>query len=187
MSDKVCSECGDTRPDDAINFPLYRKACAICLACVAKKRKMAALRKEEYRSRKMGKIEGQAVDTLLANARQGGATVPHSAELLEQLMTYWGGVGGFSAMLLKQYMDSKPGSATRTKLLEMIIRLTTVNAEQGGSKRPLTFWSEDELNEEIEGRLMEAARGLVPKIAAEERVETTVPSGATLEVEEEHE
>jgi hypothetical protein len=157
MSDKVCSECGDTRPDDAIHFPLYQKQYTRCLACVAKRRKMAALQKEEYRARKMGKIESKAVDTLISQARQGGATVPHSAELLENLMEYFGGTAGFSSMMLKNYFDAKPGSATRTKMLELITRLVTTNAEQGGSKKPLTFWSEEELNAEIEQRLVEAA------------------------------
>jgi hypothetical protein len=78
---------------------------------------MTALQKEEYRARKMGKIESKAVDTLISQARQGGATVPHSAELLENLMEYFGGTAGFSSMMLKNYFDAKPGSATRTKML----------------------------------------------------------------------
>ncbi len=158
--EKCCVECGDVRPDDDVMFPVYRKQRTMCLACVAKKRKVAREQRNETRARKMARIEGKAVDTLIASARSGGATVPHSAELLEQLMDYFGGVAGFSSMLLKQYFDAKPGSAARTKLLEMVTRLVTTNAEQGGSKKPLTFWTEDELNSEIEQRLIDAAASI---------------------------
>lgn len=178
--EKCCVECGEVRPDDPVTFPLYRKQTAMCLACVTKRRKASQAQKAESRARKMAQIEGRAVDSLIAATRVGGATVPHSAELLEQLMTYFGGVAGFSSIVLKQYFDAKPGSAARTKMLEMMTRLVTTNAEQGGSKKPLTFWSEDELNAEIEQRLVEAAASMValpaPKLEVVDAT-ATEPSG----------
>jgi hypothetical protein len=58
----------------------------------------------------------------------------------------------------------------------MVTRLVTTNADQGGSKKPLTFWSEDELNAEIEQRIVEAA-GLPRGLTVEHpRLEVETPS-----------
>lgn len=174
--EKCCVECGTVHQDTPEHFPVFRKSRLMCLACVAKRRKARQAQKNESRARQMAKIESKAVDTLLAASRQGGATIPHSAELLEQLMDYFGGTAGFSSVLLKQYFDAKPGSSARTKMLEMVTRLVTTNAEQGGSKKPLTFWTEEELNAEMEQRLVEAASS----IKGVRVIDATVPA---LEVE----
>ena len=160
---KACRKCGLLRPDTAIDFPLYAKKQDVCLSCVTASRRRRRALKAEARDRKIAARETRAVDTMLSAVRVGGATVPHSAELLENVMEYFGGVGGFSAVMMKQYFDAKPGSATRSKMLEMMTRLVTTNAEQGGSKKPLTFWSEEELNAEIDQRLEEAAVAAFPR------------------------
>jgi hypothetical protein len=160
--DKCCAECGEDRPNEPLHFPVFRKKNDTCLACVTKHKMRLRAQKEERRSRRMGKMEEQAVDAMLDVARRGGGNIPHSAELLEQVMTFFGGVNGFSSILLKQYFDSTPGSPQRTKMLEMVTRLVTTNADQGGSKKPLTFWSEEELNAELDERLAQAVEQMIP-------------------------
>lgn len=160
---KACRRCGELRPDTVDNFPIYAKGTDVCAACVGAARRRKKALKAEARDRKIAAMETRAVDTMLSAVRVGGATVPHSAELLENVMDYFGGVGGFSAVMMKQYFDCKPGSATRSKMLEMMTRLVTTNAEQGGSKKPLTFWTEEELNAEIDQRLEEAAVAAFPR------------------------
>ena len=161
--EKCCVECAEVLPDEPVHFPVFRKQCTMCIGCVTRRKRRAAAKKEEWRSRRMAKMERQAIDTLLKSSKTGGASVPHSAELLEQLMEFFGGTAGFGSILTKQYFDAKPGSTTRTKMLELVTRLVTTNADQGGSKRPLTFWSEDELNEEIEQRIQETAIGALAR------------------------
>lgn len=160
--EKACAECGEVRPNDPMHFPMYRKQCSACLACVTKARRRKQEEKAEYRARRLSRMEGKAADLLIKAQAAGGGNIPHSAELLEQLMVFFGGVNGFSSMLLKQYLDAKPGSPTRTRMLEMITRLVTANAALGGSKKPLTMWSEDELNEELDARLADAVTGHIP-------------------------
>ena len=80
---------------------------------------------------------------------KGGAKVPHSAELLESIMTFYGGVDGFAAMLMKHFWASPSGGQQRGKVLEMISKLVTANADQGGSKIPLALWTEEEGGEGI--------------------------------------
>jgi|688.fasta_scaffold621799_1 hypothetical protein len=155
---KTCEDCGDQRDDTPLNFPVYQRRRQKCLACVVKLRRQKAEAKKEKRARQMARLEGAAVDAML-KASAGGTNIPHSAELLEHTMVCFGGVAGFSKILMKQYFDSKPGSPQRVKLLDMITKLVTTNADQGGSKKPLQFWSEDELEAELDIRLQQAVQG----------------------------
>ena len=98
-------------------------------------------------------IEEQARRLFTRGASRGGENVPHVSEVLERVMTLFGGSGGFASMLVKQYYDAPPGSATRTKMLEAITKLTVQTSEMGASKKPLELWSDDELEEELDKRL----------------------------------
>ena len=42
-------------------------------------------------------------------------------------------------------------------MLETIARLVTNNTAMGGAKKPLTHWTEDELEDELRQRLIETA------------------------------
>jgi hypothetical protein len=159
---KVCIECGEERPNTALHFPTFRKKTELCLACVTTARRRAQEKKKERRDRRMSQMESQSVDALLRASSRGGGNVPHSAELLEQVMTFFGGVNGFAGLLLKNYFDCKPGSSGRTKMLEMVTRLVTTNADQGGSLKPLTMWSEDEIQAELDARLKQAVEQMLP-------------------------
>jgi hypothetical protein len=98
-------------------------------------------------------IEEQARRLFTRGASRGGENVPHVSEVLERVMTLFGGSGGFASMLVKQYYDAPPGSATRTKMLEAITKLTVQTSEMGASKKPLELWTDDELEEELDKRL----------------------------------
>jgi hypothetical protein len=156
MAIRTCEDCGTQLEATAISFPVYKKRVQKCLGCVVTLRRQAGDAKREKQARRMGKLETAAVDTLLTAARKGGTNIPHSAELLEQLMVCFGGVNGFSQLLLKNYFDAPAGSGQRTKIMEMITKLVTVNADQGGSKKPLALWSEDELENELDVRIRQA-------------------------------
>ena len=118
----------------------------VCIKC--KKRKEA---EEEIQ-----KIEEDAMDRLRRLPLSGGNNIPHTAELLEGAMVAFGGTAGFSNLLLKQYLDAKPGSRIRSGILEMITRLAAKNTEVGGAKKPTELMSEEELEAEIELRLKNA-------------------------------
>lgn len=105
---------------------------------------------------KVTAIETKAVDSFLDKVTLGGSRVPHSAELLESLMGYFGGVNGFAAMMMKQYFEAKPGSRLRNSILESIVRLTVKNTDQGGARKPVTLYSDEELEAEINKRLQDA-------------------------------
>lgn len=148
----TCHDCGG-------NFPLSRDHWKrrkdgawdkLCLMCRARANRGKRLKQK---AGDMQAIEKGAVNAFIKASTTGGANIPHSCELLERLMEYFGGTSGFSSLLVKQYFDSAPGGAARTKMLESIVRLVTKNTEMGGAKKPLTQWSEEELEQELDGRL----------------------------------
>ena len=59
---------------------------------------------------------------------------------------------------MKQLFESKPGGAMRSKALEMLTRLISQNAEIGGDRKALELWNEEELQDELETKLKEAAQ-----------------------------
>ena len=161
MSERTCIDCGDTFPLDKKHFRWRVKDdkgsfSNDCRLCRAKKRAAAREKKSVKRSLDLQEIESAGVDLFLESIAKGGSNIPHSAELIEKVFEYFGGVSGFSAIVVKQYWDSKPGSSARNRLLETMCRLVSKNVEQGGAKKPLNLWSEEELEAELDNRFKQA-------------------------------
>jgi len=185
MADRTCSICGTDKPLDAKNFRWREQDgkgyyTAECKACIAKAKKDAAKRAKAKRKAALSKIEQVGVDLFVNATGRGGSNIPHTAELVERVFQYFGGVGGFGAVLVKQYWDSPPGGSARNRLLETMCRLVTKNVESGGAKKPLQLWSDEELEQELEQRLTEAVsafQGITIDATQEEarRIEAPAP------------
>lgn len=152
MSDKTCTDCGQSFPESRDHFRKKKDGswdarCVMCRARVNRGKKL------KQKTRDMKAIEEGALNAFTKAAGRGGENIPHSSELLERVMEYFGGSSGFAAMMVKQYFDAPPGGSHRTKLLEGIVRLVTKNTELGGAKKPLTQWSDEELESELDQRL----------------------------------
>lgn len=143
MEDKVCKKCGVTHQGE-------RDGTTTCPDCLRTLHQERVVAREEQT---LAGIEEQARRLFTRGASRGGENVPHVSEVLERVMTLFGGSGGFASMLVKQYYDAPPGSATRTKMLEAITKLTVQTSEMGASKKPLELWTDDELEEELDKRL----------------------------------
>jgi len=156
MSDRQCIDCGG-------NFPLTRdhwrkrKSGQWDTRCLICRSKVNKGKRAKTKERDLKDIERGAMSTFLQAAGRGGDNIPHSSELLERLMEYFGGSSGFAAMMVKQYFDAPPGGSHRTKLLEGIVRLVTKNTELGGAKKPLAQWSDEEIEAELDQRLRRIA------------------------------
>lgn len=125
-----------------------------CIPCHRQKRREV---KAKERQKTMNEVEQSAVSAFLTQATSGGENIPHSSEVLERVMLYLGGVNGFAGCLVKQMFDAPPGSATRTKMLEAVLRLIVKNTEMGGAKKPLEQWTDEELEGELDNRLKRIA------------------------------
>jgi hypothetical protein len=149
----VCHGCGKAFPDAAFKLQTGK----VSVRCPDCRRLKKSEKRKRDRSKSMHDIEVGAVRAFTSAAAAGGQNIPHSCELLERCMEYFGGVSGFSSLLVKQYFDSPPGSSQRAKMLEAVMRLVTKNTEQGGAKKPLGQWSEEELEQELDARLLNIA------------------------------
>ena len=163
MSDKplkICKQCAESFEDDALNFPMYNKSRSRCLKCVTARKRAQKEKRQQYRAKVVAQTEEKILDTFCKEVKHkgGGSRIPHSAELLESSMALIGGVDGLSALIVKQMLESKPGGAIRNKCLELLTRLVTTNTELEGSAKNLELWQEEELEAELNKRLIEAAR-----------------------------
>lgn len=159
MSDyKVCVGCGASYPATTANFHKSKDGLhSHCRKCRNKKER--GLRKKK-RNKKLEEIEKGAVELFTTAARIGGANIPHSSELLECVMEYFGGVRGFANAYMKQYYDAPVGGAFRTKMLDSVVRLVVGNTAMGGAKKPLELMSEEELEAELRRQVLEAAMSM---------------------------
>lgn len=163
MSQDVAKRC--TTCDCILPAGYADRRCEKCLS----RRVMTDRRgKKNNRSNRLKKVEKAGLSLLMKSVEFGGTNIPHSSELLERLMMYFGGVNGFAAMCVKQFYDAPPGSSTRNKLLETVVRLTSKNTDQGGAKKPLTLWTEEELEKELDHRFKMAVQQYQGRIVDEQ-------------------
>jgi len=135
-------------------YPLTKKHFARAAGCTHKFRRVCRrCQKKQKRQDALDKVEANAVDSFVSRMISGGANIPHTAELTEAIMNNFGGVNGFAALVMKQFWDAKPGSRCRSSMLEMISRITIKNTEQGGARKPIDLYSEEELQSEIDKRI----------------------------------
>jgi hypothetical protein len=147
---RQCDNCKQVKPLNKKHFPRLKGTQHnfqwVCRPCKTKIKQQA----------KMEGLERAAIGTYLSRTVSGGSNIPHTAELLEGIMHYFGGANGFASLVMKQYFESAPGSRMRNSLLEMVVRLASKNTEQGGAKKPIDLYSEEELEAEIDKRLRQA-------------------------------
>lgn len=186
---KICVKCGDEKPLDPEHFRWQTKDgkgsyMAQCRVCLRKAKAIAREKKKERRMMGLEQIEELGVDAFLKTAKSSGSNIPHTAELVEHVMAYFGGAGGFSSVLVKQYWDAPAGGSQRNRIIETMTRLVAQNVESGGAKKPLELWSEEELETELEQRMREAVatfKGVTidavqEKIARKEKAPKGLPS-----------
>ena len=155
---RACVKCGTSFPATSEYF--HRSKDGLHARCRKCRNKSVKEGRSKRRNKKLDEIERGAVKTFIAAARVGGANIPHSSELLECMMEYFGGVRGFANAWMKQFYDSPAGGAFRTKMLDSTMRLVVGNTAMGGAKKPLELMSEEELEAELRRQVLEAAMNL---------------------------
>ena len=156
MSDyKACIECGTSYPATKAHF--HKSKDGFHSRCRKCRNKVERQKRQKKQNSKLAEIERGAVDLFITSSRIGGANIPHSSELLEVLMTYFGGVSGFANAYMKQFYDAPVGGAFRTKMLDGVMRLITQNTAMGGAKKPLDLMTEEELEAQYRRDVLAAA------------------------------
>lgn len=149
-----CLHCGTIYPHDAEHFHYHKRdgLTHVCKDCHKAQRRHDAKKASLKRKAQLKAIESAGVSLYAKLAGAGGSNIPHSAELVEKVCEYFGGVAGFASIVVKQYYDAKPGTSARNKVIETICRLIQNNVDNGGAKKPLSLWTEDELEAELQDR-----------------------------------
>lgn len=155
---RTCVKCGKSHELTPAHWHKSKDGFhARCRACRNKQVKADRLTKSQ---KKLVEIEKGAVDLFIAAARVGGTNIPHSSELLECMMKYFGGVEGFSRAFMKQFFDAPAGGAFRTKQLDSLLRLIVNNTAMGGAKKPLELMTEEELEAQYRRDVLAAAMAI---------------------------
>jgi len=165
---RACTQCGVTY--ELTQAYWHRSKEGFHTKCRRCRNKADKRGRDKAREKKLGEIEKGAIDLFIASARIGGANIPHSSELLEVLMRYFGGVEGFGRAFIKQFYDAPAGGAFRTKQLDSIVRLATNNTAMGGSKKPLELMTEEELEAEYRRDVLAAALNVAKSIEVKHEV-----------------
>lgn len=152
---RTCIECQEKFPATTEYFHKSKDGFhSRCRRCRNSKERGARRKSADKR---LARIERRSVDAFIRAAKSGGPSIPHSSELLEHILTYFGGVQGFATAWMKQFYDSPVGGAFRTKMLDGVFRLVQTNTALGGAKKPLELMTEEELESELRRRVLEAA------------------------------
>ena len=165
--EKVCEKCGGTFPVEQFGRTEAGNPTRWCSPCRQERQADRAIKRQE---KTLDDIEKAALQVFTRGAATGGENVPHVSELLERTIQLFGGSSGFASAIVKQFFDAAPGSATRTKLLETITKLTVNVSEQGASKKPLELWTDEELEAELDQRLEKIASSFRVVEATSERI-----------------
>jgi hypothetical protein len=98
-------------------------------------------------------MERRAVVAFTNKAKNGGSNIPHTSEMLESVMSLFGGSQGLASAMAQQYYAAPPGGRIRTSILELIMRLVVKTAETGGTTKPASLMTDEELEVALSQRL----------------------------------
>lgn len=174
---RACTECSRSLQLNESNF--HKSKDGFHSQCKRCRNKLARAGRKRKTNAKLEKIEHGAVRLFTEAATLGGAHIPHSSELLEVIMEYFGGVRGFANAFMKQYYDAAAGGSFRTKMIDSVVRLVSTNTALGGAKKPLDLMSEDELESELAAQVTLAAVRLLEEKKSNGAVLQNLPALAS--------
>lgn len=147
IQSRVCEACGQIRPLTPKYWPrvpgTQHTFQVICKGC----------HKAQRDKRKLERMERRSVSAFVKKSKDGGSNIPHTSEMLESIMSLFGGSQGLASTMAQQYYAAPPGGRIRTSILEMIMRLVVKTAETGGTSKPVSLMSDEEIEAALSQRL----------------------------------
>lgn len=83
------------------------------------------------------------IQNLLVSRHQN--RVPHLQEIIEAIISEWGGPKEFAGSFHDTYINAKAGSAVRARMLEKCIDLMKINTQMFGAKDELDGLDDEQL------------------------------------------
>lgn len=123
LGEKYCTHCGTRKKFEKFdvdngNLDGRRDVCKECRAEIRK------AEQEQLQLEAIQDMEHKSVEALGELASSGGSMTPHTSELLESVMSAFGGTHGYVKHLFATYIAAPPGSERRVKIHKMIFDLT---------------------------------------------------------------
>lgn len=156
---QACVRCGHARPltedwydrdeEKATGFK------ATCKGCRKEQRQM----NRQHKLRNIAKKQQMTVTKALQGMDDGGSNCPHSAELMEKVVTLLGGVNGFAKILVAEVFAAPPGSQMRQRALTSLLKLNIDVTASGATKVPKHLMSDEDIEAEM-NRLMDRRLGI---------------------------
>jgi hypothetical protein len=147
---QACVRCSHVRPltedwwdRDAEKATGFKTTCKGC-------RKEQRMMKRQHNLRHISKKQGTTVGKALAQMDDGGSNCPHSAELMEKVVSLLGGVNGFAKILVAELFSAPPGSQMRQRALAGLLKLTTDVTASGAAKVPKHLMDDEDIDRELE-------------------------------------
>jgi hypothetical protein len=153
METKVCSKCQMELPKSAQHFDRKRSSpdgfhgeCKVC-----RKEKGEAKAGSSDENRPIDAFIAKSDSTALAQLEQliqretPTTSLPHAAEVFEEVMGLWNGAAGFAATLRAEFLAARPGSEGRRKILQKIQELMLYVSQSGHAKVPLHLQNDEDL------------------------------------------
>jgi len=143
---KTCTgECGHDLPATSDYFDRDESKDdglrTVCKAC----RSLEGERREQKQMDDRIKKLDEGALHLLDSLARSGSEIPHVAEVYQRLMEVFDGAGGYAAHFMAQYLMATPGSSTRTKMLELIMRIGFKVSEMGNAQLPVEMMHDEDL------------------------------------------
>lgn len=149
---KVCGKCQRELPKNTDFFARdqekedgFKSWCKVC--------------RKESRDLAKAKEAAEVLKTLdmgilrnLAEAKPGGTTVPHVAEIYQNVMALLGGVQGFSMHLVANLHAAPPGGQIRQRILHDVLKMGEAVSDSNKVSMPAELMSDDDLETEIKRR-----------------------------------
>lgn len=145
ISTRVCEECGEDLPLTATVFDRdnhdelgFKRICKRC-------RSVTRQKKEDQKLDERLQRFDKATIVALEKAIDQGTSVPHMAEIWEQVISLLGGVGGFAGHIVAQMMATPLGKKERTAMLSMLIKLGDTVTKSGVATVPMDMLTDEDL------------------------------------------
>ena len=150
---KVCSQCCIEMPATADYFDIdQEKPDGLKGACKKCRKEYRELKEARELDARMQKLDEQLMKTLELASVTGGSDVPHIAEILQKIVALFGGSQGVAMQFMGTYLQSKPGSNQRMRMLQSVLKLTNDVTVSGAAKVPVELMSDEDIQREIEKR-----------------------------------
>lgn len=149
LGQRKCSQCRLEFPltaayfhKDNADWAGFQRTCRKCRTAMRTKDRNERI--AEFAQR----MEDRAVQMLEATLNGEGVLepIPHTTTILEELISCFGGSQGFAKMIFADYLSAGPGSQTRLRFAQLMVKMIDQASSEGYAKSRHDKMNDDDLD-----------------------------------------